>query len=61
MGTEEAKKNNKKACLSEKKPCCEKNKCKAKPKSKNGKGDVPRNNHSDKFRNNYDNINWSDG
>ena len=53
MATEEAKK---------KKSCCPKNKCKAKkkPKHENGKGDSPRNNQSNKFRNNYDNINWSD-
>lgn len=24
-----------------------------------GKGDNPRNNYSDKFRNNYDSIDWS--
>ena len=41
----------------QKKPCCKKNKCKAKPD--NGKGDSPRNNHSSDFRDNFENINWS--
>ena len=48
----------------EKKACCKKNECKRntpKPKPENGKGDAPRNNQSDKFRNNFDNINWSGG
>jgi len=48
----------------EKKACCKKNECdkkECKPKSDNGKGDAPRNNQSDKFRNNFDNINWSGG
>jgi len=61
MGTEEAKKSDKKPGSAKKKPCCEKNKCKAKPNSKNGKGDAPRNNQSNEFRNNYENINWSGG
>lgn len=26
---------------------------------RNGKGDSPRNNHSKKFKSNYDQINWS--
>ena len=33
---------------------------KKKPLPQNGKGDSPRNNHSDKFRSNYDSIKWSD-
>ncbi len=38
---------------------------KSKPKtqstksSQNGKGDAPRNNHSNKFKSNYDKINWT--
>ena len=40
-----------------------KSSCKKKSKTKsshnNGKGDAPRNNQSDKFRNNFDKINWS--
>jgi len=53
MATEQVNKSDKK------KSYC-KNKCKPKLKGKNGKGDSPRNNCSDKFRNNYDNINWID-
>lgn len=36
-----------------------KSKRKTRPKHRNGKGDSPRNNQSNEFRNNYDSINWS--
>jgi hypothetical protein len=35
---------------------CKKNKCKQKNKTGNGKGDSPRNNSSNKYRENYDKI-----
>jgi len=36
--------------------CCKKKKCKQKNKSGSGKGDSPRNNSSNKYRENYDKI-----
>ena len=38
---------------------CKNNKCNlSTPKTKNGKGDSPRNNFSKKFKENFDSINW---
>ena len=58
MGTEEVKKSNKPRQNIKDKSCCNKSKCKS--KSQNGKVDAPRNIQSNKFRKNYDNINWGD-